>query len=42
MQVMKQRIRRLELQISNGVKMERRVEEGRHTGERRKKSVAKW
>jgi len=39
---MKQSKQGLELQTSNGVKMERRVEEGRHTGERRKKSVAKW
>ena len=43
MQVMKQPKQGLELQISNGVlRMERRVKEGRHTGERRKKSVAKW
>ena len=33
MHVMKQPKQGLELQISNGVKMERRVEEGRRTGE---------
>jgi hypothetical protein len=42
MHVMKQPKQGLELQISNGVKMERRVEEGRRTGERRKESVALW